>query len=154
MAYHGLPPRLHSMHPRKVSEGGRWYLVCLDDVQRSFTTLSLLIDSQEKPAWTFVRNKSQSREVRSQYLDLGRYSFTNSVLREAFEQDPERYATSKSRSERIFDAQLGHIIACVQICRQHLAARKLYTPQYGGKVLGATSDCQRQRLHSDFKVAS
>lgn len=109
----------------------------------------MLSRSPEKPKWTFIQNKSQSRDVRYRKLDVGKYSFTDCRLGEALEQNPERYIASRSR--KILDAWLEHIVTCLQVCRQYPAAREMYMPQSEGRVFIASRDCPRQRLHSDFE---
>lgn len=70
---------------------------------------------------------------------------------EALEQDSERYAPSQGRA--ILDAQLGHIMPCLQVCQQHACTAKVNMHQSGRRRLSTSADCPRQRLHSDFDNA-
>lgn len=54
------------------------------------------------------------------------------------------YAAPQSKKKTILGARLEHVISCMQVCRQHPAARKLYTPQSGARAFVASADCPRQ----------
>lgn len=71
-------------------------------------------------------------------------------MREALEQDSERCAAS--RRKPVPDAQLGHIMACLQNFGSPLL-QKMYMNQSGGRIFVAPADCPRQRLHNGLKNA-
>lgn len=80
-----------------------------------------------------------------------RYSSINTGMEESLEQNPERCAASRFKG--ILNARLGRIMAFLQVCQQHLAAESMFRLRSGGRVLVASRDCPRQRLHCDFKNA-
>lgn len=80
---------------------------------------------------------------------MGRYFRTNSEAGEALEQDLEQCLSSTPKA--ILKAWLGHITASQQVCGPHWCTRKIYTPEFGGRVFVSSAACTRQRLHSDFR---
>lgn len=82
---------------------------------------------------------------------MQRYSSTNYGAAETPEQNPEQIKAGSGR--RILSARLEHIMACLQVCWQHLVARKVYMSKSGKRILVFSGDSPRQRLHSDFKKA-
>lgn len=61
VATHPLAPHLGSMQPLKVSKNETWYLGWLNNVRLFFIAFSSLCDLSNKPGWTFIRHRSQSR---------------------------------------------------------------------------------------------
>lgn len=70
---------------------------------------------------------------------IGRHSSTSYELGEALEQDLERRAASRRKA--ILDALLGHVVACLQKCRHHPAAKKVYMLFSKGRVLISSASC-------------
>lgn len=114
-------------------------------------TLSPLSDCSNNPEWTFIRNKGQSQDFKTQQLEAKRYSFANYGMVEAPCQDPEQQ--SASIREAILDARLGQTMVQLQVWRQRFAARRMYMFYSGGRVFLASASRPRQRLHSNFENA-
>lgn len=93
-------------------------------MMHSFNAFSLFKTVPKKPEWNFIRSKRKSREMKDQRAGIRRYFSTSYGKEEAFKQDQKPYA-STSR-EVTLDARLGHIMAYLQICRQHFGTRKIY----------------------------
>lgn len=147
VAGHKTAPFLGSMLLPKVSEEGTWNFGWLDGVKRFVIVLSLPSDLPDEPEWTFIRNRSQTREEKDLQSEMARYSSTSYGLRENLEQDPQRSAASKRKAS--LDAQVEHIVACLQICRQPAGIITMYMAESeeGGLFklgrLSATEDAQR-----------
>lgn len=123
---HWLFSRFDSMQLSKVSEGVTWYSSGLSDILRSFNAFPSLSAEPKMSEWTFVWNESRSRDVKGRQFKMERYFSTNYEIVEALERDPERRAASKHKA--VLGARLEHIVTCLQLCWQRLAARKLYMP--------------------------
>lgn len=80
--------------------------------QRHSGQVRLDIHSKEKPKF----------RLSGQELGIRRYFATNSGVGEALQQDSQCCAAS--RRGAAFDARLEQIMACLQMCRQHVAAKK------------------------------
>lgn len=148
---HWLSPSAGFMQLFRVSENGIWYENWLDVMRCSFHAFPLHNYRTEKPKWGFIRSTSQSPDVGNQQFETGKYSSSDYEMGEALEQDLERCAASRRQTN--LDAGLGHIPACLQICQQHPAPRRMYMPQSRGGVSAASADCSRQSVHSNFENA-
>lgn len=135
----------------RVGEDVSWYLSWLNDMECSVNNLSSLTHRSDKPKWTFILNKSQNRGVEDHKLGLRRFFSTSFGTEEALARSPERCAAGKS--VKILDARLEHTMAFLQVCRQHLVARKISMPQSGGRILVTSRRCMLRRLHSNLENA-
>lgn len=112
-----------------------------------------LRDHSTRPQTTLHRNFVRNRSVRgaetSNPLGMFTFSFTNCGKGQAVQQGPLLCSARKRKA--LLDAQMGHIMACLQVCPQHTAERKMYTPSTGGRALVTSKDCLRQKLHIDFQ---
>lgn len=151
MAVHPLASGVGIVQLPKLSKDRTRYLKFLDSMERSISKLSLLSHSPDKPKWSFIRNRSQSRVVKDQKLGMLRSSSANYRKGRSLQQDPERCAMS--RSGRGLDSCLRHIMACLQVSQQHFATEKMHKLQSEGRVLLFLRDYSRQRLHSDLENA-
>lgn len=85
----------------------------------------------------------------NQKIGVGRFPFTNYAVREALKHYSKRWASSKREATLRF--WLEHIIAFLQVYRQHGRVRKMYMRESEERVLEALAICLRLRLHSDFE---
>lgn len=62
----------------------------LDDVECFFSALSLLRDVADSPEWTFIRNKSLTKDVKDHCSQGGWYSCSSFGMGEALKQNTEQ----------------------------------------------------------------
>lgn len=93
-------------------------------MMRSFNIISLLRHGPVKTERAITPNRNQIPDIRDQALAMCRYFFNDYGMAEALKQDRERCAASRTR--RILDAQMGHTVPCLQVCRQLLATTMMH----------------------------
>lgn len=106
---------------------------------------------QKTPHWTFIRNRNVRGDKADKPFGVGGFSSPNCGTGRVTEQDPFRCDAEKW--EAVLNARLGHTMACLQVCLQQIADRKMYMPKTLGRVLVISNDCPRQKLHSESKSA-
>lgn len=92
-------------------------------MEHSFNNLFLLSHSANRLEGTLVQSTSQSKVAGDQKVGMGWYSSTRYGIKETLEQDLEQCAAYRTMG--ILDPRLGHFVACLQVCRQHFAARMM-----------------------------
>lgn len=105
--------------------------------------------------WNAIFNFNPSHDRKASTRKIGRYATTIHGMTVSIEQSENRVWAVRSRA--LVDVRVGQIAAGLKIVGGSNTYNKnisVHMPRTGGRWLYTTKNCERQRLHTDFKGLS